>query len=98
MPDRTCDKCGQTGSDPHHVQYAADLSLSKHIDCCAEDGCAICQADSARAQADGTHLRDFVRNRPSDHWKVLFEEHGIESEDYQRKPEAVSGQSSPSRG
>ncbi len=101
MPDRTCDKCGQTDSDPHHVQYVAfthpvtgeaqDLSVGKHIDCCAEDGCVICQTDFARAHADGVHLRDFVLNRPDDHWKTLFEEHGIESENYQRMPEDVSG-------
>jgi|SRR5215467_2059978 len=93
MADRTCDKCGQTDSDPHHVQYvgfthpvtgeAVDMSVTKHVDCCAEDGCTICGSDTAAAQTAGVAVKDFVQNRPTEQLQALFEQHGVETPDFQ---------------
>jgi hypothetical protein len=91
---RTCDKCGQTDSDPHHVQYVAfnhpvtgeptDLSVSKHVDCCAEDGCPICSLDMANAP-QGAHaetMREFLQNRPTELNQQQFEQNAIESPEF----------------
>lgn len=88
--ERTCSKCGATDGEPHHVQYVAlshpvsgegvDLSVSKHVQCCAEDGCPICSADVERAAqegADPSRLRDFLQNRPADHQEMLQEQFGV---------------------
>ena len=85
LQERTCAKCGATDTEPHHVQYVAlkhpvtgegtDLSVSKHVQCGAEDGCPICSADDERAAQDGTdpsRLRDFLQNRPPDHLAKLY--------------------------
>jgi hypothetical protein len=58
---RACVKCGVEDTHTHHVQYSAvthpvtgegiDLSVSKHVQCCAEDGCEICAADVEAASA-----------------------------------------------
>jgi hypothetical protein len=91
---RTCSKCGQEDTDPHHVQYTAfvhpvtgeaqDLSISKHVDCCAEDGCPICATDQKFAQEADQHLREFMLVPNTDeHKRELFEKHGIESDAYQ---------------
>jgi hypothetical protein len=89
---RTCDKCGQQDNEPHHVQYVAnnpaspDLSVSKHVRCCAEDGCPICTADvhaAEQAGFDPEHLSDFVQHRPEDHQQRLHDEFGVESPDVQ---------------
>jgi hypothetical protein len=87
---RKCDKCGAEDSEPHHVQYVAlshpvtgqgtDLSVSKHVQCCAEDGCEICSADVERAAqegADPSRLREFLQNRPADHQDLLQEKFGV---------------------
>lgn len=89
---RTCDKCSQTDSDPHHVQYVAfnhpvtgeptDLSVTKHIDCCAEDGCPICTTDVAQAQQAGVPIPQFVQERPTASLQALFEEHSIETPEF----------------
>jgi hypothetical protein len=97
LETRTCDKCGQTDTDPHHVQYVAfahpvsgsgvDLSVTKHVDCCAEDGCPICTTTM-----DGVHkagvgkggdLREFLQNEPSEVRQELFEAWGVETPDFQ---------------
>jgi hypothetical protein len=90
--ERTCAKCGGVDTEPHHVQYVAfnhpvtgvgtDLSLSKHVMCCAEDGCEICTADVDRAKADGadlSHMRGWLTSRPTDHLQMLREEFGVET-------------------
>ena len=77
---RVCAKCGVEDTEPHHLQYVAfnhpvtgagvDLSVSKHVRCCAEDGCPICSTDLRRAELDGAdldHLRAWLTNRPRDH-------------------------------
>ena len=84
LAERTCAKCGASDTEPHHVQYVAlshpvsgqgvDLSVSKHVQCCAEDGCPICSADVERAAqegADPSRLREFLQNRPVDHQAKL---------------------------
>ena len=84
---RVCDKCSGTDG-PFHIQYVAlihpvtgdgvDMSVSKHIDCCAEDGCEVCGTDVARATEDGTAIPEFVLARPDDHQQLLFDKFGIE--------------------
>jgi hypothetical protein len=96
LAERTCSKCGATDTEPMHVQYvalnhpvtgaAADLSITKHVQCCAEDGCPICGADMERATAEGadiSQMRDFLQHRPPDHQQKLFEQFSVESPDYQ---------------
>lgn len=74
---------------PHHVRYAVsthpldsyavDTSTSRHIDCCAEEGCPICATDVRRANADGVEIHTFVRNRPEDHQEILLQNFGVQS-------------------
>ena len=88
--ERTCSKCGASDTEPHHGQYVAlchpvsgegvDLSVSKHVQCCAEDGCPICSADVERAAqegADPSRLREFLQHRPADHQALLQEQFGV---------------------
>lgn len=88
--ERTCAKCGASDTEPHHVQYVAlnhpvtgdsmDLSVSKHVQCCAEDGCPICSADVERATqegADPSRLLDFLQHRPADHQEMLQQQFGV---------------------
>lgn len=73
---RTCTKCGVTDSEPRHVTYSVDADLSKHIACCAEDGCEICAAD---IEASGGNAdRQFLQNRPDDLKQKLHDELGVE--------------------
>ena len=79
--------------DPCHVQYVAfahpvsgmgvDLSVTKHVHCCAEDGCPICSNDMRRAKEDGVDIKAFVMNRPLDHQQYLFEHFSIETPEVQ---------------
>jgi hypothetical protein len=99
---RACAKCGVTDTHTHHVQYVAfshpvtgeatDLSVTKHTQCCAEDGCPICTTDLEHAEkaqvADHTKPSDaftafMVNARSDEHNQALFEQHGIESPQYQ---------------
>lgn len=88
--ERVCSKCGASDLEPHHVQYVAlthpiegtgvDLSVSKHVQCCAEDGCPICSADVERAAqegADPSRLLGFLQHRPADHQEMLQEQFGV---------------------
>lgn len=90
LAERVCAKCGASDTEPHHLSYVAmthpvsgqsvDLSVSKHIQCCAEDGCPICGADVERAVqegADPSRLRDFLVSRPEDHTQMLQEKFGV---------------------
>lgn len=97
LETRTCDKCSQTDTDPHHVQYVAfshpvtgsgvDLSVTKHVDCCAEDGCPICtttmQAVGEAGVGKGGELREFLMNRPAELQQELFEAWAVETPDFQ---------------
>jgi hypothetical protein len=52
MNERFCASCGVMDGEAHHVQYLialdpvtsvrVDESVSKHIICCAHDGCEVC--------------------------------------------------------
>jgi hypothetical protein len=96
---RTCAKCGLTDNHAHHVQYVAfshpvtgegmDLSVTKHVKCCAEDGCEICTVDVAEITAAGQDvepsdaLDEFLQNRPAEALQHLFEQVSVESPDFQ---------------
>jgi hypothetical protein len=99
---RACAKCGLTDTHTHHVQYVAflhpvtgagtDLSVSKHTQCCAEDGCPICATDLEHAEkaqvAEHTKPSDAFTGfmdspRSDEHNQALFERHGIESPNFQ---------------
>ena len=73
---RKCDKCGVEDTHSHHVQYVAfnhpsrgpiDLSVTKHVQCCAEDGCEICSIDVEHA---GKQLGD---TSPSDEFTAFMQ-------------------------
>jgi hypothetical protein len=88
---RACAKCGVTDTHAHHVQYVAfnhpvtgeglDLSVTKHVQCCAEDGCEICSVDVELLPdtAVGDAFDQALQNRPSEHLQVLFERVAVES-------------------
>ena len=93
---RVCNTCGIEDTEPHHVQYVAfnhpvtgsgvDLSVTKHIHCCADEGCEICTTDmrfASEAGADTKHMRKFLQNRSKEEYQELFEKYGIESPDFQ---------------
>jgi hypothetical protein len=97
LETRTCDKCGQTDTAPRHVQYVAfshpvtgegtDLSVSKHVDCCAEDGCPICtttmQAVGEAGVGKDDALRNFLQNEPEELKQELFEAWAVETPEFQ---------------
>jgi hypothetical protein len=95
---RACAKCGKTDTHSHHIQYVAfthpvtgmgtDLSVTKHTQCCAEDGCPICTTDLEHAEKaqvpDHKNPSDaftafMVATRSDEHAQALFERHGIET-------------------
>jgi hypothetical protein len=96
---RACAKCGVTDTHAHHVQYVAfvhpvtgegtDLSVSKHIQCCAEDGCPICTVDvdqAAQTLTDTAPSDEFtalMQTKGSEHLQVLFDTVGVESPEFQ---------------
>ena len=93
---RVCSTCGVEDTEPHHVQYVAfthpvdgagvDLSVSRHIACCAGEGCPVCSTDLAQAKEEGAdldHLRDFLLSRPPQLHQTLFEQFGVESPEFQ---------------
>jgi hypothetical protein len=91
---RTCAKCGLTDSHAHHVQYVAfahpvtgegmDLSVSKHVQCCAEDACPICTVDirEATTKTIGDVFDQLMQARPAGTLQALFEEAAVESPEY----------------
>jgi hypothetical protein len=94
---RTCAKCGLTDTHAHHVQYVAflhpvtgegtDLSVTKHVQCCAEDNCPICAIDVEHAGKnqvpDHTTPSDaftaYMQNKTDEHHQALFESQSIET-------------------
>lgn len=95
---RTCAKCGVTDSEAHHVQYVAfshpvtgegmDLSVTKHVQCCAEDACPICSVDIEQAMSGnqdtsiGAAFTEYLQNRPSGALQALFERVSVETPDF----------------
>jgi hypothetical protein len=98
--ERTCFKCEVTDSHAHHVQYVAlnhpvsgqsvDLSITRHIQCCAEDGCPICEiaVKHAREILDENDLlpsdrfNEFMASPPREYFAELFEVHGLTSPEF----------------
>lgn len=87
---RACDGCKVSDSHAHHVQYAGfvhpitkepiDLSVSKHIQCCATDGCEVCATDVefAPVKEIGDDFTAYVDgNKTSEHLTALNSRHGI---------------------
>jgi len=97
--ERTCAKCGLTDSHAHHVQYVAfshpvtgegmDLSVTKHVSCCAEDGCEICSVTVGQAQQQGQDSApsdehdSFMQNPPEGLLVALFEQVHAETPDHE---------------
>ncbi len=92
MPDRVireCASCHQADSHAHHVQYAAikhpvtggpvDISVSKHIQCCALDGCDICKTDVEFAPDAlvGDAFTAYVQAKSPEHLAAITARHGI---------------------
>jgi len=87
--ERTCAKCGETDHHAHHVQYVAfqhpvsrqsmDLSVTKHVQCCAEDGCEVCavavkHAHDALDENDrlpSDRFNEFLMNPPQEYLREL---------------------------
>lgn len=101
---KACPKCGVSDTHSKHTQYAAfkhpitgetlDISIEKHIHCCAEDGCEICQTDLEHAENNGVavdgashELTDYMQNKTDDHHRELFERHGVESHLFSKTPD-----------
>jgi hypothetical protein len=93
LTERQCATCGALDTEPHHVAYVAfthpgtgegvDLTVTKHVTCCAADGCPVCSADARAAQAAGVPLdRTFLTNRPAALRQELFERHRVETPDF----------------
>ena len=96
---RTCAKCGVDDTHAHHIQYVAflhpvtgeaqDLSITKHVQCCAEDGCEICATDvevigrTLSNTAPSDEFTAAIQEKSDDHVRTLFERHAIESPNYQ---------------
>jgi hypothetical protein len=78
---RVCDVCGVEDAQSHHVQHVAflhpvtneptDLSVSRHIQCCADTGCEICSVDVAHAQEAGIDT-----SGPSDEFTQAMQQKG----------------------
>ena len=86
---RTCSGCNVTDAHAHHVQYVAvvhpvtgtpmDITVSKHIQCCAADGCAICATDLEFApdESIGDAFTANMQAKPAEHLTALALRHGV---------------------
>lgn len=89
---RTCDGCKSSDTHAHHIQYVAfvhpitgegvDISVSKHIQCCANDGCDICKTDVEFAPvAAGLGPNDeftaYAAAKSDEHLQALTDRHAI---------------------
>lgn len=104
--ERTCIKCDLTDGHAHHVQFVAfthpitgqsvDLSVTKHVQCCAEDGCEVCQTAMTHARnvlddvEPSDRFNEFLQNPPREYFAELFEAHGITSPQFDYPKEEVS--------
>lgn len=109
MPDRISRECGAchvVDTHSHHVQFVAfehpitkeptDVSVTKHIQCCAASGCPICQTDVefvAGALLGDASIGDAftaaMQSKSDSHHQALFDRHHVESTNYQRQPDSV---------
>jgi|ERR1017187_9048042 hypothetical protein len=86
---RTCDECSVADSHAHHIQFIGiihpitqegiDLSVSKHIQCCAADGCEVCSThvEFAPDKSIGEKFNAFIQNPSVEHDLALFDRHRI---------------------
>ena len=86
---RTCATCNVSDPHAHHIQYVAlnhpitgepmDISVSKHIQCCASDGCEVCATDFVFApdKAVGDGFTAYVQAKTPDHLAALADRHNI---------------------
>jgi hypothetical protein len=86
---RECATCHASDTHAHHIQYAAlphpvtkepiDLSVSKHIQCCAIDGCEVCRTDVEFApnREVGDEFTAYAQAKTPDHLAALTSRHGI---------------------
>lgn len=98
---RGCDRCNQTDDHPRHIIYAAaahpisgqvmDMSQVRHIDCCADAGCAICKTDLefVGGGVKGPELVAAMTDKSAEHHQALFDRHGVESLNHQIQPEGT---------
>ena len=87
---RECAACHVSDTHAHHVHYVAiqhpvtgeplDLTVSKHVQCCAADGCEICATDVEFAvdKSIGADFTAHMQAKSPDHLAALSERHGIE--------------------
>jgi hypothetical protein len=96
---RTCQGCRKSDDHPHHVQAVfarhpvtdaeLDLSVSRHIDCCAAAGCEVCSTHLEFTQGKkGAELVAHMQALPKAHARALFERHGIESPGFEFSPDS----------
>lgn len=94
---RACAKCGAEDTHTHHVQYVAvnhpvtgdpvDLTVTKHVQCCAADGCPVCQTDVEHAAANNVgadqldEFTGYMQTKTAAHLQALADRHGIASAD-----------------
>jgi hypothetical protein len=68
-PERICDVCGLTDTDPRHVVGMDDGSTqTRHLQCCVTAGCPDGTCDTFMAEAGdvtGTELIDFLTSQPA---------------------------------
>ena len=86
---RTCATCKVDDTHAHHVQYAAlthpvtgeaiDLSISKHIQCCAAGGCEVCAThiEFAPSAEIGDDFTAYIQAPSVEHELALSERHGV---------------------
>ncbi len=86
---RTCDRCNVTDSHAHHVQLAAlvhpitgaslDVSISRHVQCCALEGCAICATDVEFApdKSVGDAFTAYSQSKSPEHLAALTQRHAV---------------------
>ncbi len=92
MPEResrTCATCKVVDAHAHHIQYVAlahpvtgegiDFSVTKHIQCCASDGCGVCATDVEFApdSSIGDAFTAYVQAKSPEHLAALTERHAI---------------------
>ncbi len=89
-----CDGCQVTDAHSRHIQYAVvkhpvtgkslDISISKHIQCCASAGCAVCAADVefAPIKEIGDDFTAYTQSKTAEHLAALASRHGIASPAY----------------
>jgi hypothetical protein len=86
---RKCDGCNVTDTHAHHIQFIGiihpitkegiDLSVEKHPQCCAADGCEVCAThlEFAPSKEIGDKFNAFLQSPTVEHDLALFERHGI---------------------